>query len=422
MRRPMPIGPIPPATARVARAACPTGPRYLRVADARETLFTDDAFLALFPTHGPPAQPPWPLALVAILPDAEGLADRQAAHAVRSRLDWTYVLRLELTDAGFDASVLREFRTRRMTGTAEYWLVDMWLPWCRDRHLVKAGGRQRTDCPPMLAAVRALNRIEVVSDTMRHALNSLALVAPEWWRTVRPLAWKDRYARRAEDDGVPTQPTAGATLARAIGHDGWRWLSAVDHADAPPWLRERPAVVLLRRVWIRTSRWDGTPLHWRDADHLPPAAALIGSPYDAAAPEARTRTAPWVGDNVPRTASCEDDLPHLITHGETPSGPAADGTATPALQEALQPRASYPGPISAIPVFWTPHSRSRGKPTTVWISGGPHASTITGRPAQGLVSTRRIARSMGTSHTRLVRLARPGSAGRRPSIVARIPS
>jgi transposase len=107
MLRPMPIGPIPSETARVARAAFPKGNRCLGVADALETLFTDDAFPALFPPCGRPAQPPWQPALATILQFAEGLSDRQAAHAVRSRIDWKYVLRLELTDPGFDGPVLR---------------------------------------------------------------------------------------------------------------------------------------------------------------------------------------------------------------------------------------------------------------------------------------------------------------------------
>jgi transposase len=180
MLRPMSIEPVPPETARVARAAFPTGNRYMRVADALETLCTDDAFLALLPTHGQPAQPPWQLALVTILQFAEGLSDRQAAHAVRSRIDWKYVLRLELTNPGFDASVLSEFRGRLLAGSAGSLLFDMLLTWCRDRQIVKARGRQRTDSTHILAAVRALNRIEVVGDTMRHALNTLAVVAPEW--------------------------------------------------------------------------------------------------------------------------------------------------------------------------------------------------------------------------------------------------
>jgi transposase len=136
-----------------ARAAFPQAHCYLRLADELETLFTDEAFLALFPTHGQPAWPPWRLALGTMLQFAEGLSNRQAAHAVRSRLDWKYVLRLELTDPGFDASVLSEFRTRLITGSAESLLFDTLLTWCRDHQLIRARGRQRTDSTHILAAV-----------------------------------------------------------------------------------------------------------------------------------------------------------------------------------------------------------------------------------------------------------------------------
>jgi transposase len=188
----MPIGPIPPETARVARAAFPNGNRYLQVADALATLFTDEAFLALFPTQGQPAHPPWRLALVTILPCAEGLSDRQAANAVRSRIAWKYVLRLELTDPGFDASVLRECRARLIAGAAVSLRFATLLVWRRPHQLVKARGRQRTDSTPILAAGRARNRLEVVGETMRHALNSLAVVVPEWWRAVSPADGQDR--------------------------------------------------------------------------------------------------------------------------------------------------------------------------------------------------------------------------------------
>jgi transposase len=166
MLRPMPIEPVPPETARIARAAFPKGNGYLRLTDELDTLFTDEAFGALFPTHGQPACPPWRLALVTLFQFAEGLSDRQAAHAVRSRIDWKYVLRLELTDPGFDASVLSEFRGRLLAGSAEFLLFDRLLTWCRDRQLVRTRGRQRTDSTHMLAAVRALNRLEVVGDTI----------------------------------------------------------------------------------------------------------------------------------------------------------------------------------------------------------------------------------------------------------------
>jgi transposase len=191
--------------------------------------------------------------------------------------------------------------------------------------------------------VRALNRIEVVGEAMRRALNTLAVVAPEWLRAVSHPDWWDRYARRAEDDRLPSTQPARAALTLTVGHDGWRLLAAIDHADAPPWLREVPAVALLRRVWLQNYWWDGTQLHWRQADNIPPAAQFLSSPYDAEAHDARKHTTQWVGYKVHLTETCEDDLPHLITHVETTIGPAADGAVTPRIHAALQQRGLLPG-------------------------------------------------------------------------------
>ena len=144
--------------------------------------------------------------------------------------------------------------------------------------------------------------------------------------------------RRAEDDRLPTTQAARAALAGTMGHDGWLLLAAVDHADAPPWLREVPAVVILSRVWLQNYWWDGTQLQWCEANNIPPAAPFISSPDDPEAHYARKHTTQWVGDKVHLTETCEDDLPHLITHIETTIGPAADGAVTPHIHAALPRR------------------------------------------------------------------------------------
>jgi transposase len=159
---------------------------------------------------------------------------------------------------------------------------------------------------------------------------------------VSPPAWRDRYTRRAEDDRLPTTDAARAALALTVGHAGWPWLSAVDHTEAPPWRREIPAVTILRRVWLQNYLWAGTQLQWREANNIPPAARCLSSPYDTEAHDARQYTTQWVGDKVHLTETCEDDLPHLITHIDTTPGPAADGAATPKIHAALQPRGLLP--------------------------------------------------------------------------------
>src|SRR5215471_16670738 len=152
--------PIPEETQRVARAAFPRGNLYMQMADRLGPLYQDRQFSALFPTRGQPAEAPARLALATLLQFAEGLSDRQAADAVRSRIDWKYVLGLELTDPGFHHTVLSEFRTRLVTGEVETLLLDALLTVARTHGLLDARGRQRTYSAHVVGAIRVLNRLE----------------------------------------------------------------------------------------------------------------------------------------------------------------------------------------------------------------------------------------------------------------------
>jgi transposase len=109
--------------------------------------------------------------------------------AVPDTVDWKYALGLSLIDPGFDHTVLREFRSRLVEGGAERLLLDTLLQRLRDHGLVKAKGRQRTDSTHVLAAVRGLNRLERVGETVRAALNELAVVAPDWLQALAPPVW-----------------------------------------------------------------------------------------------------------------------------------------------------------------------------------------------------------------------------------------
>src|SRR6478609_4014244 len=180
--QPRPTPPVPGHTARVAPAAFPKGNPYLRLRDELGTVFRDEDFADLYPRRGQPALPPWRLALVTVLQFREGLSDRRAADAVRARIDWKYLLALELTDPGFDASVLCEFRARLLAGDAGERLLEKLLGRCRELEPIKARGRQRTDATHVLASIRVMNRLELLAETLRAALNELATVAPQWLR------------------------------------------------------------------------------------------------------------------------------------------------------------------------------------------------------------------------------------------------
>jgi len=266
---------IPEETARVAHAAFPKGHPYLRMRDALGPVYSDPAFAPLFPKDGQPAEAPAHLALVTIMQFAEGLSDRQAADAVRDRLSWKYLLGLGLTDPGFDASILSEFRGRLIAGGAEALLFETLLTHLRAQGLVKPRGRQRTDSTHVLAAIHVLNRLECIGEALRYALNTLATVAPDWLRAWVPPSWADRYARRFEDYRLPDGKAARYALAAEIGADGCLLLSCIYAVDAPAWLRAVPAVQVLRRVWLQQfhAAAPDAPLCWRTAEDLPPGTA-----------------------------------------------------------------------------------------------------------------------------------------------------
>jgi transposase len=234
----------------------------MQMRDTLGPLYEDGQFAALFSQTGQPAEAPARLALVLVLQFAEGLSDRQAADAVRGRIDWKYALALELTDPGFDASVLSEFRTRLLQGGAEHLLLEPLLRRLADRDLLKARGTQRTDSTHILAAIRTLNRLELVGETMRYALNRLAVAAPAWLRTHIQPAWGDRYNHRVENYRFPKADTDRQQLAATIGADGFALLQAAYAPDAPSAVRWAPAVEVLRHIWLQQYYGGSHPPRW----------------------------------------------------------------------------------------------------------------------------------------------------------------
>src|SRR5215208_7878627 len=230
---PEPIGEIPGETARVARAAFPKGTLVTRLRDEFSIIYQDEDFGRLYPSQGQPALTPWRLALVTVFQFLENLSDRQAADAVRARIDWKYALGLELTDPGFPFSVLTEFRARLVAGTAEHLLLDRMLERFKARGLVKARGQQRTDSTHVLAAVHDLHLLELVAETLRAALDDLAVVVPDWLRTVAQPAWFERYGRRIEEYRLTRNKDKSEALALVVGADGFCLLDALDAPDAP---------------------------------------------------------------------------------------------------------------------------------------------------------------------------------------------
>jgi len=165
----------------------------MKIADEIGTIYEFSDFAELFPTTGQSAENPVRLFLVSILQFAEGLSDREAAETVRARIDWKYLLHLDLEDEGFDFSVLSEFRSRLVEHEAAEKLFDKLVVTLKERGLIKSRSKQRTDSTHVLAAIRDLNRLELVHETMRNALEHLATVVGAWLISKASPEWPERY-------------------------------------------------------------------------------------------------------------------------------------------------------------------------------------------------------------------------------------
>lgn len=334
---------IPESTEQVARAAFPNGNPYLTLRDGLGTIYQDDDFIELFPEKGQPALTPWRLALVTVVQFRENLTDRQAAEAVRSRIDVKYLLGLDLTDPGFDFSVLSEFRSRLLEGKAEALLLEKLLTICRDLELVKARGKQRTDATRVLAAIRVMNRLEQVAETMRAALNELAMEAPIWLQNVAPHEWYQRYGRRIEDDRLPQSNAGRDAYGQTVGEDGFHLLDLIAQPDAPAGLDKLAKIKALRLVWERHYEREGEKVRFKSKKELANAPPGAESPYDT---EARYRSrygTNWTGYMVHLTETCEEDDIHLITHVETTEATVHESQRTENIHQALAEKGLPPG-------------------------------------------------------------------------------
>ncbi|MFC9331312.1 IS1182 family transposase [Kitasatospora sp. NPDC057015] len=308
----------------VAHAAFPKGSLAIRVREALGEIFTDGQFAEYFAVRGHPAISPARLAMVLVLQFAEGMTDRQAADAVRARVDWKYCLALELTDPGFDASVLSEFRARLAQGDRAGLLLTRLLDILREHGLLVKGGRQRTDATHVLACARMLNRLELTIEAMRAALEALSVAAPVWLAGHAPLTWWDRYAQRASDYRLPQGEGPRAALAVMVGTDGYELLEAVRAAGAPAWLREIPALQILRMVWVQQYYRDHDGPRLRGKGERPPGAVAITSPYDTDARYGVKRGMGWSGYKGHFTETCETSRPHVIVHVATTPATTSD--------------------------------------------------------------------------------------------------
>jgi transposase len=358
--QPRPWPEVPAGTARVAKRAFRKGSLAIRARDELGAWCADEAFAGAYGVRGAPGISPAQLAMVTVLQFTEDLTDRQAADAVRGRLDWKYCLGLGLEDEGFDFSVLSEFRSRLVAGGMEGALLEALLARLGELGLVGAGMPQRTDSTHVLGRIRELNRLELAGETVRAALEALAAAAPGWLAQVIDASWQQVYGQRIADIRLPGSKARRAALAVQYGRDGYFLLRAVRGPAAPGWLAGLPAVRALRRIWVQQFALEedgaaGEKVTWRGDEHgLPPGRARIISCYDLDARYAVKRGSGWGGYKVHLSETCHQPGPdgrrpgpNLITSAQTTPAPVTDAEMTEPVHAALAARGLIPGEHAA---------------------------------------------------------------------------
>ena len=348
-------------------------PLAVVVRDELDAVFADVEFAEAFAVRGQPGWSPGRLAMITVLQAAEDLTDVQAAAAVRLRLDWKYLLGLSLADRGLDDSVLSEFRTRVVDHGLEARVLDLLVARLVDKGLLKARGKQRTDSTHVLAAVRQLNQIELVGETVRACVEALAAAAPDWVAARLDVGWQRRYGARVDSWRMPASMTKRAALGADYARDGAALLRAVWDPSSPAWLAHLPAVEVLRRVLIQNVVVDVDRggrevirLREADTDGLPPGRCRIVSPYDTDARWGGKRDLTWNGYKLHISESCDAEPPTAAVD-DVPDTPPnlITNVATTDWQTKYARRAGVEATIAqAVKVTNIRRARYRGLPKT----------------------------------------------------------
>ena len=318
-------------------------PLPVMVRDQLGEWLADEQFAGAYGKRGKPGWPPGRLALVTVFQMAEDLTDRQAAEAVRTRIDWKYALGLDLADPGFDDSILSEFRGRVAGGGLDQMVLDTLLERLAAGGLVAAGGKMRTDSTHVVSAVRDLGRLELAGESVRACLEALAVAAPQVVRQLLDDSWGKRYAARIDTWRMPASTTKKDELALAYGRDGRALLKAVyAAASSDPDLAflarlhqvEVLRVVLLQNYLTVAGERGREVIKRREAEveGLPPGRSRITSPYDLDARWGVKRDIFWNGYKVHVTETCgtgarDDDTAASCDSGS--EGHGDDGEAAP---------------------------------------------------------------------------------------------
>lgn len=322
--KPQPSRPMPEDLAHLGAILLPEDSPYRLIGDRLYALYDNAAFADLYHKEGKPALPPVDLLFVLAFQALEDMGDRAAADALRLRLDWKYALHLPLDYAGFDFSVLSDFRARLLDHDAAARLFESLLAQLRDLGLLKRRGRQRTDSLAVLARIHLLTRIELVAETLRLAIRAVVQAEPTWAKATLPPTWEEWYGQRCVAERL--SEAERSRLQAETGRDGQWLLDRLADPSTPADLASLPEVATLRSVWAQQYELREQQVVFREVRGYD-GTLQIQSPHDAEARWSKKGCQHWVGYKLQLTETDDDELPHLITDIAITSSVAGDTTA-----------------------------------------------------------------------------------------------
>ena len=355
------------------------------VRDRLDGLWSDDDFVGWYPRDGRPGLSPAQLATVCVLQFLLDLSDRQAAEAVRCRIDFKYALAMELDDPGFHHSVLTDFRERLTRGDRADRLLDLALDRLKQAGLVRERTTQRTDSTHVLSAVRDLTRLELVTESVRAALDEVARTARHLLVGVVDEDWGHRYGRPVRLGKNPTRPK---TRTLAADQDACRLLEHLYRNGSG--YRPDPRAEALRQIVVQNYYRDQAGrLCWRTADDggLPPSSLAIVSPYDTTARYVRHgHIINWKGFAAHLTETCAPNSVNVITDVATTSAATNDSQALPGIYTRLASRGLLPAEPPGRRRLHLPGSPGTSRPRTP----GHRQRATAGQPHRPAPQERRL--------------------------------
>jgi transposase len=331
--------PMPTETAAVGEVLLKEDSPYRLTGDKLFEHLCDTDFADLYSSEGKPGISPVILAFVSVFQFMEKLPDRQAAEALRMRIDWKYALHLPLTYTGFDYSVLSEFRDRLLAHEAEGRVFDHLVREFRAWGLITERGRQRTDSIAMLTKVRRLSRLELVVETLRVAVGAMLNADRAWSKHNIPPSWEALYGERFVMQRHSREEWAA--YDQQVGPDGQWLLARLVEADVPAVIQALPEVQVLKTVGMQQFQETGEKVVYQVGTTYD-GCAQIQTPHDPDARYSKKRVQEWVGGKVHVTETDDENQPHLITDIAATCSSHTDYTALPEIQARLKERLCLP--------------------------------------------------------------------------------